>query len=225
MTLPQKYRLGKLCKYKHEYLDSKQSLRQRNGRNKNGKVRYDCVECLKESNKKYYSRPEVKEYRKEYWKEYHSRPEVKEHRKEYKKEYMNKKYNEDPVFRTLHNIAKKVIEALNGKYPATKMFKFLGYTLDELKEYISWQIPEGADYKDGNFVLHHYEGKDYFDFYNEDEAIRDAEIKRYWKLSNIRIVESSNKHIEIHNEIRNNPKESHWSSPYGTKLFGRLNIK
>jgi len=144
--------------------------------------------------------------------------------KEHRKKYLNKRCNEDPIFRTLHNISTQVRDALNDKRPATKMFKFLGYTLDELKEYISWQIPEGTDYKDDNFILHHYEGKDYYDFYNKDEAIRDAEIKSYWRLSNIRILMNREDHVQVHNDIRNSPEESNWIDPYGFHPFSKLDV-
>lgn len=147
--------------------------------------------------KKYESKPEIKEKRIKYHKDwskdnrkelrkYHSkwRDENKEHVNKYKRDYERNRRREDPKYRlsarTRTTVYTCLKEANVAKY--RKTFELLGYSIDELMKHLESLFTEGMTWNNyGEWHVDHKIPMSSFQF----DTTEDLEFKECWKLRNL----------------------------------------
>ena len=175
---------------KKHYEDNKEKYKE-----KHKKYYGENKEKLRESGKKWAAdnREKMKEYHREYEKtdkrkkqvkEYNSRPEVREETRKRNRKY-DKKRRADPIFRFNQNISRAIrlsLEKNNLSKNGRHWEDLVGYTSQELREYLESLFTEGMTWKNrGDWHIDHIIPKSFFKF----KSAEDVEFKMCWRLKNL----------------------------------------
>jgi hypothetical protein len=147
--------------------------------------------------KKYESKPLIKNKRSKYYKEWSKENKKKlkeysqiwnknnkEHVNEYKRNYERNRRANDPKYRLAARTRTAVYTCLKeanvAKYRST--FQLLGYTIEELMEHLGKQFLDGMTWENyGEWHVDHKKPMTLFNF----ETVDDPEFKECWKLENL----------------------------------------
>ena len=153
-------------------------------RNTNPDVKAKKAAYMKEYNKEYNKRPEVKKYMKEYRKEYMKRPGVREKQYKYIYKYITEKRKTDQAF-ALRTRFSNLLNIHLKEAKVTKSdtcFNLMGYTIDELKKHLESQFTDGMSWENrSEWHIDHIRPVSSFNFTTTDCE----DFKKCWALNNL----------------------------------------
>ncbi len=158
---------------------------------------YNISNTRKQSQKKYH----LKNNRKEYFKRRYLKrkliltPEQKSKKREYKR-----KRRLNSIFRLRENISNSIYKVLKGKKAGKSILKYLGYTIQELRENIEKQFDKNMNWENYGKYWHldHIIPHSLFQY----NSMEDREFKECWSLSNLRPLEAKQNLSEGASKIR-----------------------
>jgi len=137
----------------------------------------------------------IKAYSKKYWQE--NKAAITERSREKKKEYvkknivhireikrksLNKRMDEDPTVKLSRRISTAVYQCIKSNKQRKSVFKILGYSIGQLKQYLEEQFTTGMTWDNyGEWHIDHKVPKSAHNF----TTAEDIDFKRCWALDNL----------------------------------------
>jgi hypothetical protein len=122
----------------------------------------------------------------EHLRKYHRgwRNKNREHLRKYSRDWFNKKYQNDPMFRLVHNIRYGVWACLKESHikKVQRTFQILPYTIEELKQHLETQFKDNMTWENyGEWHVDHKTPISSFNF----TSVKDPEFLECWSLDNL----------------------------------------